>query len=544
MIDRWGCRPASSNVEDVPSPRRSPLAGLGVARSSWPRLVTACSCRGQRHAARLGAPVSGTPHALAPIALHDCTAQLLGLRRAGAGRSEGHGALRLRHAVACRWTTAARTAARSRSRSSGSTPRRTPRRRCSRCWSTRAARAAGGLDFGLGLLGAALPRCHAATSTSSLSTRVASASPRPVHCLTDAQKDALPGRVAGPADTRAGILRRGAARPTVLARLCASKSGRACSYYNTVSTARDMDQLRQAVGDDVMNYLGFSYGTELGWTYAHLFPAQVHTFVLDGAVDPDADAPTRTRPGRCRVSRVPSASSPRGAGMRQPVLDAARPDRGSRAPVRRDAALATRRPSTSRRLTGIAGQHRRHGGAVLAKRLAAAGPALTAATARRRHRTVGTRRPLQPAPGRRLVRQHHRRQHRHQLQRLAGSQATADRARSCCRAQSLARRFPIFGSSAGGGPGCLGWQPHRTPVPPVDRDTAKPVLVVGNLHDPATPYQGAQHLAGEIGNAGLLTWNGEGHTSYLSGSSCVDDYVNAYLLHGTMPPATTRCVPR
>ena len=45
------------------------------------------------------------------------------------------------------------------------------------------------------------------------------------------------------------------------------------------------------------------------------------------------------------------------------------------------------------------------------------------------------------------------------------------------------------------------------------------MLVVGNLHDPATPYQGAKDLARTLGNGVLLTWDGEGHTSYLQGST-------------------------
>ena len=48
---------------------------------------------------------------------------------------------------------------------------------------------------------------------------------------------------------------------------------------------------------------------------------------------------------------------------------------------------------------------------------------------------------------------------------------------------------------------------------------------MGNLHDPATPYQGAKDLTHDLGNAELLSWNGEGHTSYLQGSSCIDNYV-------------------
>ena len=65
--------------------------------------------------------------------------------------------------------------------------------------------------------------------------------------------------------------------------------------------------------------------------------------------------------------------------------------------------------------------------------------------------------------------------------------------------------------------------------------------MIGNLHDPATPYKGAKDLAATMGNAELLSWDGEGHTSYLQGSSCIDDYVDAYLVNLTLPPTGKTC---
>ncbi len=60
-------------------------------------------------------------------------------------------------------------------------------------------------------------------------------------------------------------------------------------YYNTQQTAKDMELLRILLGSEKLNYLGYSYGTELGATFAVLFPDQVGLFVLDGAVDPTID---------------------------------------------------------------------------------------------------------------------------------------------------------------------------------------------------------------------------------------------------------------
>src|SRR4051794_20600209 len=68
---------------------------------------------------------------------------------------------------------------------------------------------------------------------------------------------------------------------------CTTANGAILPYVSTANVARDMDVLRDAVGDDRLNYLGFSYGTFLGATYAALFPQQYRSLVLDGALDAD-----------------------------------------------------------------------------------------------------------------------------------------------------------------------------------------------------------------------------------------------------------------
>ncbi|MCU1678956.1 MAG: hypothetical protein JWM93_3714, partial [Frankiales bacterium] len=67
---------------------------------------------------------------------------------------------------------------------------------------------------------------------------------------------------------------------------CAKESGELLAHVGTIDVARDMDVLRQALGDDKLTYLGKSYGTLLGAFYAEQFPTRVRALVLDGAVDP------------------------------------------------------------------------------------------------------------------------------------------------------------------------------------------------------------------------------------------------------------------
>jgi hypothetical protein len=107
---------------------------------------------------------------------------------------------------------------------------------------------------------------------------------------------------------------------------------------------------------------------------------------------------------------------------------------------------------------------------------------------------------------------------------------------------SWVRSFPLFGKwSAPELFMCQSWPVRRTVPPRPAAATRQTVLVLGNLHDPATPYQGAKDLARTMGHAEVLTWNGEGHTSYLEGSRCVDRYVDDYLLSGDLPPGGTVC---
>ena len=69
---------------------------------------------------------------------------------------------------------------------------------------------------------------------------------------------------------------------------CVSRSGDVLPYVGTNNSARDMDAIRQALGEDTISYFGFSYGSELGATWATMFPDTVRAAVLDGAADPDA----------------------------------------------------------------------------------------------------------------------------------------------------------------------------------------------------------------------------------------------------------------
>lgn len=357
----------------------------------------------------------------------------------------------------------------------------------------------------------------------------------PIRCVGDKEKDKLLA-AASDVTTAAGFAE-AKREATDFARACEEAYGAALPYYNTVNTARDMDQLRQALGDDRMNYLGFSYGTELGWVYAHLFPDKVRAIVLDGAVDPDTTGIEQFAQqvqgfedafgqfaAHCRtVSPCDQLNDPRRTVLR--VTAAAR-----------DRPLAT---NTSRTLTdGLA-----FTGVLYAMYSKSLWPQLATALI---SSSNGDGSGLL-----RLADAYNRRSPSGQYANILDANITIN-----CNdsppgpsdeevrqtAEEWVTKFPLFGRwMAGSLFGCQAWQPHRTVVPKPSAATRTKVLVVGNLHDPATPYQGAKDLARDLGNAELLTWDGEGHTSYRQGSSCIDTYVDEYLVSQTPPPDHTTC---
>jgi len=106
----------------------------------------------------------------------------------------------------------------------------------------------------------------------------------PVRCLSDRQLDTFLGSDPTPDNlTQEQQLADGA---KAFADSCTANGGPLLDHVSTIEAAKDMDVLRAALGDTKLNYLGKSYGTFLGATYADLFPKKVGRFVLDGVIDP------------------------------------------------------------------------------------------------------------------------------------------------------------------------------------------------------------------------------------------------------------------
>jgi pimeloyl-ACP methyl ester carboxylesterase len=361
----------------------------------------------------------------------------------------------------------------------------------------------------------------------------------PIRCESDQLKDTL--NAAQPDVRTAAGFEQAKQLAGQVAQACATKYGATLAEYDTVSTAKDMDRIRQALGDDQLTYLGFSYGTELGAQYAHLFPGKVRALVLDGAVNPLTDDITAFADQLDGFEKAFDEFA-----MWCKTQESCRPLANPRHVVYQLMAEARAHPlhSSEPGETRVATSSLVDLGVLQALYSQSLWPVLAQALLAAQQGDARGLLQLADAYNERDDNGHY------------SNISDANLAISCndskpgpsnptirATAASWAKRFPMFGVWAAISLfSCQQWQSDRTvPPKPTAPTSAHKILVVGNLHDPATPYQGAKDLARTLGNAVVLTWDGEGHTSYLEGSSCVDDAVNSYLLDLTLPPAGKLC---
>ncbi|MFI0963096.1 alpha/beta hydrolase [Streptomyces sp. NPDC021080] len=311
---------------------------------------------------------------------------------------------------------------------------------------------------------------------------------------------------------------------------CAKSAGKLLSHVSTTDTARDMDLMRQVLGDRRMHYFGISYGTELGGVYAHLFPKNVGRLVLDAVVDPTADTVGHAKNQTLGFQRalddyLKSTGQDPKQGSRK-IADLLKRIDANPLPT-----SGGRKLGQTSALTGI----------VLPLYSEAGWPRLTKAL-----------KDAEGGDGSALLALADEYNDRNSSGHY-GTTTHSQRVISCLddkerptpeetkkRLPEFEKISPVFGDFMGWD--TAGWC-HGWPVagqfdhPEVSAPGAAPVLVVGNTGDPATPYEGARRMADELGKGvGVeLTWKGEGHGAYGSGSDCVDSTVNSYLLDGTLP---------
>jgi pimeloyl-ACP methyl ester carboxylesterase len=364
----------------------------------------------------------------------------------------------------------------------------------------------------------------------------------PVRCLTGKAMDAYTQVDQTPDD--AAERDRLARALKDFAAACAKNSGKILPHVSTVNAARDMDILRAALGDEKLTYVGASYGTFLGATYAEHFPARTGRLVLDGALDPSLTARELNRDQTegfetafqsFAADCTAHADCPLGTGS-----TAAAADRLGRLFARLDAGpVPTGEPARplgeSLAATGVLAAMYDEGAwpqlrsALTAVDKGDGAPLLALADLYYERDADGDYSNLMHANA--------------AVNCLDAPPAFTGPAAVEAAVPEFERASPVFGRNfAWAALNCAYWPHPATGRPhPIRAEGAPPVLVVGTTRDPATPYKWSQALAAQLTGARLLTYEGDGHTAFGRGSDCVDTAINTYLLEGTLPPPAKRC---
>jgi pimeloyl-ACP methyl ester carboxylesterase len=360
----------------------------------------------------------------------------------------------------------------------------------------------------------------------------------PVECISDERKEEI--IAAEPRPVTDEQLDAAFALAQEVADGCAEEYGDALGTFNTVDTARDMDRLREALGDERLTYLGYSYGTTLGSTYAELFPENVRSLVLDAAVDPDVapieDAEQSAAAFEAGFDAFAAncvgllAGCSLGAEPRQFVEQVL--TQAAATPVPSSEPGETRQATPGVIMTAIqaalydTGSWPQLAQSLRAAQLGDSKGLFSLADSYSGRLEDGTYSNLFDA---------------NVAINCADSEERFEESQIRELAAEWNAKYPLFGAgSAAGLYTCSVWEAERTPLPERDAEGSAPILVVGNTGDPVTPLPGAVELAEDLESAVLLTWQGQGHTAYPK-TVCVSAAVNAYLIDLTVPVDGLTC---
>jgi pimeloyl-ACP methyl ester carboxylesterase len=326
------------------------------------------------------------------------------------------------------------------------------------------------------------------------------------------------------------------------AQLCAQRVGKdMLANAGTRDVARDMDVIRSALGDAKLNFLGYSYGTRLGTSYAEQFPGNVRAMVLDGALDPnenlvqslvnqgtgfqqsfDAFVGWCLAQSQCWLGNIPKDQANQAFQLLLlPLTTAARPV-GDRKLSYTDATIGTIQalytdqlwPVLNRGLSELA-----HGNGSTLLRLA------DIYYQRDEHGYSGS-------------------QDAFEAVRCIDDPPVTDPAIMLTADRLYREAAPFLDDGhppSAARDACAFWA-----VPPTggagdpDVEGLPPVLVVSTTGDPATPYQAGVDLAKQL-RGKLVTFEGNQHTVVLQGVKCVDDAVSNYLVRLILPKRSTLC---
>lgn len=355
-----------------------------------------------------------------------------------------------------------------------------------------------------------------------------------VDCVDDAELDRIRAEDFAPTEEGLALF---AAAAEELAAACAQNTGELLGHVDTDSAARDLDVLRHVLGEPRLDYLGYSYGTSLGATYAELFPEHVGRMVLDGAMDPSLGSDGIVRGQAAGFERAIRAYAEDClAGSDCPLsgdVDTAVGQVRDLLELTRHTPLPT---GTDRELTAPLA----FSGVIMPLYDDAYWMLLTSALEAAMHQSDGSQ----------LLLLADLSAERQPDGTYATNSTEANIAINCLdypvegdlaawrqQAKDLEEISPTFGSAlAFGDVTCDSWPHEATGVPaPVTAAGSEPILVIGTTGDPATPHEWSEALAAQLESGVLVTYEGEGHTAYGRAGECITSAVDRFLLEGVVP---------
>jgi pimeloyl-ACP methyl ester carboxylesterase len=325
-------------------------------------------------------------------------------------------------------------------------------------------------------------------------------------------------------------------------------------YITTVNTARDMDRVRAAMGDQRLNYFGFSYGTFLGSTYASLFPNRYRAMVLDGPVDVNGwiNRPMENLREQSYGFEQALARFFQACAAHQDVCQFGDDDPADAFEQLVESAYQNPLPAGGADPRPVNGDDM-IAGAVLAMYAKQLWPFLVQALQEAAngdgttfrlladffygrnddgsYSPGGDRYFLITAADQLYAKIHGHHNNGADLYFDAGNHSWGLFPHAWWNAGYVELNYGLYNV-----------RPNDVYRGPFRASNSSPtVLEVATTYDPATPYRGALRTAATLGNDRLLTMRGDGHTAYGGNSQCIDDYVNAYVETLALPPVGTVC---
>jgi pimeloyl-ACP methyl ester carboxylesterase len=359
----------------------------------------------------------------------------------------------------------------------------------------------------------------------------------PIRCLTDKELDANNNSDSKPDNEKE--FKQILIDTKKYVEKCKAKN-KYLTSYSTANVARDMDILREALGDKQLSYLGKSYGTYLGTLYAHFFPNKIGRVVLDGAVDPTISNFQQSLTQAVGFDHafssfakdcIKKANCPLPPGKDSAIVEMQRLfEIAADKPLPTKGSMRTLSETMMVLGTASAMYESETGWPKLRKAIGQAQKGNGDEFLKLADEYTG-RQPDGSYPNNEFD---------------SGAVIDCldvDEPRKVVQikrdAEVFAEEAPLFGPYlAYGGLTCK-YFGHSQEERIAPAKTINPIVVIGTSGDPATPYEWAQGLNELLSNSVLVSLTGEGHTGQGQGNHCVDDQIDAFYLTGKIPTTST-----